>query len=52
MDGLGDLVDYLVDLGDYQAVGLADLVDRDELDLLANLQVLKVLIPLLVPMEG
>ena len=42
----------LVDLGQYQAAGLVDLVDREGLDPLADLQVLKVLIPLLVPMEG
>ena len=42
----------LVDLGEYQAVGLVGLVDREGLDLLAGLLVLKVLLPLLVPMEG
>ena len=42
----------LVDLGDYQAIGLVDLVDREGLDLQADLQALPVLLPLLVPMEG
>ena len=42
----------LVGLGDYQAVGLVDLVDREGLDLLTDLQALQVLILFLVPMEG
>ena len=41
----------LVDMGDYQAAGLVDLVDKEGLDLLPDLQVLKVLLSLLLPME-
>ena len=33
-------------LGEYQVIGLVDLVDREGLDLLTDL------LPLLVPMEG
>ena len=52
LEGLIDLVEGLVDLGESQVVGLVGLVNRDGLDPLADLQVLKVLIPILVPMGG
>ena len=42
----------LVDLGDYQAIGLVDLMDREGLDLQTDPQALLVLLPLLVPMDG
>ena len=42
----------LVDVGDYQAIGLIGLVHIEGLDLQAGLQALPVLLPLLVPMEG
>ena len=39
-------------MGEYQVVAWVDLVDREGLDLLTDLQALQVLLPLLVPMEG